>query len=726
MAGDVLTPEQAATLTFVPVMDFNGTVPPINYTVTDVNGETSDADIFIEVTPTPDAVDDAVITNEDTPVAVDPLANDDVGAGAALVTINNVPDPLSEGSFTYIDDATGLPVTVSAADELSPAEAATLLFTPVDDFNGVVTTVAYTVTDVNGETSDANIDITVTPTPDAVDDVYSGNEDTPVALDPLSNDDLGAGADSVQILNIPDPAVEGTLTYIDDLTGNAVTVAAGAILSPTEAASLSFNPVADFNGPVSTIGYEVTDVNGETSQAVIDINIIPTPDAVDDSVITNEDTPVALDPLANDDVGPGAQFVTINNVPDPAVEGILTYTDDAGVVQTVAAGAVLSPTEAATLMFEPAMDFNGTVPPINYTVEDINGETSDAQILIEVIPTPDAVDDSFTTNEDTPVALNPLANDDLGAGAQSMTINNIPDPAVEGTLTYTDADGNVVTVVAGAELTPEEAATLMFNPVMDFNGTVPPINYTVTDINGETSDAVINITVTPTPDAVDDVNATSANTPVSGNVIDNDTSFAGENLMVSEVNGIPIGNGPIVTEFGTVDIAADGTYTFTPIPGLSEPATFTYTVVDENGAESEATVVIDIADLGLAKSVVETPTLLADGNFSVTYQLVVQNNGSLNLSDLSLVEDLATQFGGGFVSAGGLRITDPAVAVGSAVTLDSSWNGDSLTELVAAGSTLVVGDSFTLAFDVIVDAGGFDPTVTTENSVSGCSGSCSG
>ena len=50
--GDVLTPEQAATLTFVPVEDFNGPVPPINYTVTDVNGQTSDADILIEVIPT--------------------------------------------------------------------------------------------------------------------------------------------------------------------------------------------------------------------------------------------------------------------------------------------------------------------------------------------------------------------------------------------------------------------------------------------------------------------------------------------------------------------------------------------------------------------------------------------------------------------------------------------------------------------------------------------------
>ena len=103
MAGDVLTPEQAATLTFVPVMDFNGTVPPINYTVTDVNGETSDADIFIEVTPTPDAVDDSFVTNEDTPVLLNPLANDDLGAGAESLTVNNVPDPAVEGTLTYLE-----------------------------------------------------------------------------------------------------------------------------------------------------------------------------------------------------------------------------------------------------------------------------------------------------------------------------------------------------------------------------------------------------------------------------------------------------------------------------------------------------------------------------------------------------------------------------------------------------------------------------------------------
>ena len=105
--------------------------------------------------------------------------------------------------------------------------------------------------------------------------------------------------------------------------------------------------------------------------------------------------------------------------------------------------------------FTPETGFIGAVTPIEYTLTDINGETSPAEIAINVIPTPEAVDDAVTTTQDSPVALDPLANDDLGAGAQSVIINNVPDGATEGTLTYTDADGNVVTVAPGDVLTPE-------------------------------------------------------------------------------------------------------------------------------------------------------------------------------------------------------------------------------------------------------------------------------
>ena len=495
LPGAILSsPAEAATLTFNLLPDFNGPVTPINYEVTDINGETSAAVIDITLTPTPDAVDDPFTTLEDTPVNVSPLGNDDDGAGVDSVTVDTIPDP-AEGVLTYVD-ATGAIVPVTPGTVLTPAEAATLEFTPEPDFTGPITPIEYTLTDINGAQSSAEITVDVTPTPDAVDDAFVSNEDTPVLLDPLSNDDLGAGADSLTVNNVPDPAVEGILTYLDD-AGNPVTVAAGDVLTPEQAATLTFVPVTDFNGTVPPINYTVTDINGETSDANILIEITPTPDAVDDPFTTNEDTPVNVSPLGNDDDGAGVASVTVDTIP-PASEGVLTYTDASGAVVTVAPGAILTADEAATLEFTPAPDFNGPITPIDYTLTDINGATSEADILIDVTPTPDATDDAFTGIQDTPVALNPLANDDVGAGAQSVTINNVPDAASEGTLTYTDADGNTVTVAPGDVLTPEQAATLTFVPVAGFSGTVPSVGYTVTDINGVTADAVIDITILPT------------------------------------------------------------------------------------------------------------------------------------------------------------------------------------------------------------------------------------
>ena len=98
----------------------------------------------------------------------------------------------------------------------------------------------------------------------------------------------------------------------------------------------------------------------------------------------------------------------MDSIPDAATEGELTYLDAAGNPVVVMAGDVLTPEQAATLTFTPVEDFSGTVPPINYTLTDVNGETSEADILIEVTPTPDAMDDDFVTNEDTPVAINPI------------------------------------------------------------------------------------------------------------------------------------------------------------------------------------------------------------------------------------------------------------------------------------------------------------------------------
>ena len=61
-------------------------------------------------------------------------------------------------------------------------------------------------------------------------------------------------------------------------------------------------------------------------------------------------------------------------------------------------------------------------------------------------------------------------------------------------------------------------------------------------------------------------------------------------------------------------------------------------------------------EIAVAKEVFASPVALPDGSFAVTYQLVVENTGSAGLQNLSVVDDLATQFGPAFVSAGNLSL----------------------------------------------------------------------
>ena len=113
-----------------------------------------------------------------------------------------------------------------------------------------------------------------------------------------------------------------------------------------------------------------------------------------------------------------------------------------------------------------------------------------------------------------------------------------------------------------------------------------------------------------------------------------------------------------------------------------------------------------IADLGIAKTIVGEPGLLFNGNYVVTYQVVVQNTGTVDLENLSLVENLTAQFGSAFVDAGGLNLIGGPDDANSIVAVNfDSWDGSSVTDLVDSNfaSRLVVGDSFTVQFDVEID-----------------------
>ena len=125
--------------------------------------------------------------------------------------------------------------------------------------------------------------------------------------------------------------------------------------------------------------------------------------------------------------------------------------------------------------------------------------------------------------------------------------------------------------------------------------------------------------------------------------------------------------------------------------------------------------------IGAAKAPAGLPVAQPDGNFAVTYEVVIENTGATDLTNLSVLEDLAAQFGPAFVSAGNLTLvtgpTDPA----SVIAIDSAWDGSGATQFIdnsgAAGTLLAIGDSFTLQFDVIVS-----PTTSALNNQVNASG----
>ena len=108
-------------------------------------------------------------------------------------------------------------------------------------------------------------------------------------------------------------------------------------------------------------------------------------------------------------------------------------------------------------------------------------------------------------------------------------------------------------------------------------------------------DNTVTTIINGPPVAEDDINVTTVGVAVSGSVLDNDTDPDAELLMVTMVDGNPIGV-PIMTANGLVVMAADGTYTYTPDPGFVGTDSFDYEVCDASGNCVTATVSIAVTD----------------------------------------------------------------------------------------------------------------------------------
>jgi hypothetical protein len=316
----------------------------------------------------------------------------------------------------------------------------------------------------------------------------------------------------------------------------------------------TYTPNAGFNG-TDSFTYTISDGNGGTDTATVNVTVEAAanldPDAVDDALTTAEDTPGTVNVLANDT--------------DPDGDALSVTGNSQGANGTVSCEA------DGDCTYTPAPDFNGS-DAFTYDISDGNGGTDTATVNVTVTPVndpPNAVDDTLTTQEDTPGAVNVLAND-------------------------TDPDGDALTVTGNSQgangtVSCEADGDCTYTPAPDFNGS-DAFTYTISDGNGGTDTAMVNVTVTPVndlPNAVDDTLATQEDTPGTVNVLTNDTDPDGDTLSVT---------GNTQGANGTVSCEADGDCTYTPNAGFSGTDSFTYTISDGNGGTDTATVNVTVED----------------------------------------------------------------------------------------------------------------------------------
>ena len=610
---------------FTPLANWNGALPTVTYTTNTNALETLD----ITVTPVSDLTDDneAVVTLEDTSITGNVLTNS--------ATADN---PLSVTSFTIGDTTFNVGTTATLAEgDLTVNADGSYTFIPTDNYNDAVPVVTYTVLDGAGDTVTSTLSIVITPLPDIIDgnEVENTLEDTTLTGNVLDN------------ASSPDDPLSVTSFTIGDSTfavGSTAELPEGKITLNADG-SYIFVPTDNYNDAVPVVTYTVIDGEGDVVTSTLTISITPVADIVDgdEEETTLEDTTLTGNVLDNASSPDNPISVTSFTIGDSTF--------------TVGSTAVL-PEGDLTLnadgsyVFVPTENYNDAVPVVTYTVIDGEGDTDISTLSIDITPVSDLTDGNEVvsvqqTSTVTGNVLDNASSPDAPLSVTSFTIGNN---------TY-DA-GDTVVLTEGT-LTLNADGSYNFDPTNSFSGSVPVVNYTVTDGEGDIDNSTLSITVTApppppppvdtVPDANNDINTVVlesgsgnevASVTVTGNIINasspgdvTDTSADGT-IILTQVSGEVFVNSstPIVieTEFGTLKIFKSGAYSYTSKDGMALPDdaisdVFTYTIQDGDAVAPDsdtATLTINLRPPGNIPPVAEDDSFRLNEGGEVTGNII--------------------------------------------------------------------------------------------------------
>ncbi|OQK40011.1 Ig domain protein [Vibrio parahaemolyticus] len=608
---------------------------------------------ILPINDAPNAENDVITTEEDTAVTIDVLVNDSDVEGDVL-SIQSASVPSEQGSVDIVNGK--------------------LVFTPAENFNGDAT-ITYIVTD-GDLTDEAKVTVTVTPvndSPVAVDDTVSTQEDTVVPIDVLPNDsDVDGDKLSIQSASVPEAQgkveiVDGKLVFTpaENFNGDAeitYTVTDGELTDEAKV-TVTVNPVNDAPTIKVDAVESITEDAVSTDMVVATLTVRDTDTPEDQLTVSLENnsngyfvlvgnevklTQAGVDAVNNDELNLKDLTISasvsdgVNPTANDSDSLIVNRVNDAPTVENAIADQVLSEDfDAYTIdlnevfkdsdsalnfsvsgnnsiqisivngvaTITPTADWNGK-ETITFTATDPSGESISQTVNFTVAPVADIVADKATVVEDTPTIIKVLGNDTFEGDGKVVSLDTNNGPA-NGTVSV-NPDGSVT-----------------YTPNDNYHG-ADSFTYIVTS-GGVSESTTVNVDVTPendAPVAKDDTTITDEDTPVTIDVLPNDTDADGDKLSIESAS--------VPKEQGTVEVV-NGKLVFTPAENFNGDSEITYTVTDGQLTD-EAKVTVTVNPVN------DAPTIKVDAVESITEDAVSTDTvvATLTVRDTDTSEDQLT------------------------------------------------------------------------------------
>ncbi|WP_319468025.1 Ig-like domain-containing protein [uncultured Pseudodesulfovibrio sp.] len=455
------------TITYDPVDGETGTMV-VDYTVTDNDGDTASAKLYVNITEdAAPVVSGSDIYGDETDglvTASDTLDGNfvTITLAAAGATWNPETDTLTADNGEWQIEMDGNLYIYTQLTPITHANAA-------DPNDSLITTVDFTGIDGNGDSTNGSFDVEIFDDgPTAFNAFHSQTppDDAAVSYNVLTEGDAATGTD------------EGTLSYAALENGSTFN---GTVSHDTDG-TITYTPVQGETGTV-VIDYTVTDNDGDTASAQLSITLAEDSEPViTTSNVVGDETGglVTVSGTLNVDFGADDNDTTITLSANNATWNEGTLTDDAGAWQIDLTDTGYTYTQLAALTHaDPADPDDSLATIVTVTATDGDGTVGTGSF-------------SVTIDDDGPTATNAYVTQEVTNEAISYNVITHEDAAFGtdgGTLTSAElAAGSTFT----GTVTHSEDGTITYTPDQDETGTVV-VDYTITDNDGDATSAQLSI-----------------------------------------------------------------------------------------------------------------------------------------------------------------------------------------------------------------------------------------